>query len=131
MSMPWHSERAAIYDDTSTNLLSTNYDAYWPRLVSYSAQGASNPYAQPNDHFLQNARFLRLKNLTFGYTLPEKLTKKISISKLRLYFTGENLFYWAPGLHGRYVDPEMAMTGGNMRTYPWQKSYVFGIDITL
>ena len=74
---------------------------------------------------------MRLKNLTFGYTLPEKLTKKVSISKLRVYFSGENLFYIAPGLHGKYVDPEMAMTGGNLRLYPWQKTFTFGIDITL
>jgi hypothetical protein len=92
---------------------------------------ANRPLGVVNDRYLQNIGYLRLKNLTFGYTLPEKLTKKISIAKLRLYFTGENLFYWAPGLHGKYVDPEMAMTNGNMRIYPWQKSYVFGLDITL
>ena len=48
-----------------------------------------------------------------------------------MYFSGENLFYIAPGLHGNYVDPEMAMTGGNLRLYPWQKTFTFGIDITL
>ncbi len=108
-----------------------NPNAFFPRPRGYIAMNANRPLGVVNDRYLQNIGYLRLKNLTFGYTLPEKLTKKISISKLRLYFTGENLFYWAPGLHGKYVDPEMAMTGGNMRIYPWQKSYVFGIDITL
>lgn len=42
--------------------------------------------------FLEKASFLRLKNLTFGYTLPENLCRKISISKLRLYVTATNLF---------------------------------------
>ena len=106
-------------------------DAYYPRPRGYVAMNTSRPLGVANDRYLQNIGYLRLKNLTIGYTLPEKLTKKAYISKLRLYFTGENLFYWAPGLHGKYVDPEMAMTGGNLRLYPWQKSFIFGIDITL
>ena len=108
-----------------------NPNAYYPRPRGYVAMNANRPLGVANDRYLQNIGYLRLKNLTFGYTLPEKLTKKISIQKLRVYFSGENLFYWAPGLHGGYVDPEMAMTGGNLRLYPWQKSYTFGIDITL
>ena len=108
-----------------------NPDAYYPRPRGYIAMNANRPLGVANDRYLQNIGYLRLKNLTFGYTLPEKLTSAVSISKLRLYFTGENLFYWAPGLHGDYVDPEMAMTGGNLRLYPWQKSFIFGIDITL
>ncbi|MBQ7709875.1 MAG: TonB-dependent receptor [Bacteroidales bacterium] len=108
-----------------------NPNAYYPRPRGYVAMNTSRPLGVANDRYLQNIGYLRLKNLTFGYTLPEKLTKKISISKLRVYFTGENLFYWAPGLHGKFVDPEMAMTGGNLRLYPWQKSFVFGIDITI
>ncbi len=108
-----------------------NPDAYYPRPRGYVAMNATRPLGVTNDRYLQNIGYLRLKNLTFGYTLPEKLTQKVSISKLRLYFTGENLFYWSPGLHGKFVDPEMAMTGGQMRLYPWQKSFIFGIDITL
>ena len=109
-----------------------NPDAFFPRPRGYVASvNDKRPLSVANDRYLQNIGYLRLKNLTFGYTLPEKLTKKISVAKLRLYFTGENLFYWAPGLHGGYVDPEMAMTGGALKLYPWQKSYIFGIDITL
>ena len=110
----------------------TNPDAYYPRPRGYVASvNQKRPLAVANDRYLQNIGYIRLKNLTFGYTLPEKLTKKAAISKLRFYFTGENLFYFAPGLHGKYVDPEMAMTGGAMKLYPWQKSFLFGVDITL
>ena len=108
-----------------------NPNAYFPRPRGYVAMNANRPMGVVNDRYLQNIGYLRLKNLTFGYTLPEKITRKASISKLRIYFSGENLFYLAPGLHGKYVDPEMAMTGGNLRLYPWQKSFTFGIDITL
>jgi len=112
----------------------SNPNAYFPAPRGYAAGGSNTdkrPLGAVNDRYLQNIGYLRLKNLTFGYTLPERITKRASISKLRFYFTGENLFYWAPGLHGKYVDPEMAMTGGALKLYPWQKSFLFGIDITL
>ena len=108
-----------------------NPNAYYPRPHGYVSMNANRPLGVANTRYLQNIGYLRLKNLTFGYTLPEKLTKKISIQKLRVFFSGENLFYFAPGLHGKYVDPEMAMTGDTGRVYPWQKSFTFGIDITL
>ena len=108
-----------------------NPNAYYPRPHGYVSMNDSRPLGVNNDRYLQNIGYLRLKNLTFGYTLPDKLTKKVSIQKLRFYFTGENLFYWAPGLHGKYVDPELAQTGGTGRVYPWQKNFIFGIDITL
>ena len=108
-----------------------NPNAYYPRPRGYVAMNDSRPLGVANDRYLQNIGYLRLKNLAFGYTLPENLTKKASIAKLRIYFSGENLFYLAPGLHSKYIDPEMAMTGGNLRLYPWQKSFTFGIDITL
>ncbi len=109
-----------------------NPNAYFPRPRGYVAGvNASRELSATNDRYLQNIGYLRLKNLTFGYTLPEKLTRKIGIDRLRFYFSGENLFYWAPGLHSKYIDPEMAQTNGNLRIYPWQKTIMFGVDITL
>ena len=108
-----------------------NPDAFYPRPRGYVAMNANRPLGVANTRYLQNIGYLRLKNLTVGYSLPDSVLKNCFIHKVRFYFTGENLFYWAPGLHGKYVDPEMAMTGGNLRLYPWQKSFIFGIDITL
>ena len=109
-----------------------NPDAYLPRPRGYVAGvGTGRELTETNDRYLQNIGYLRLKNLTFGYTLPEKITRKAGINELRFYFTGENLFYWAPGLHSKYIDPEMAQTNGNLRIYPWQKTVMFGVDITL
>ena len=109
-----------------------NPDAYFPRPRGYVAGvGTGRELTETNDRYLQNIGYLRLKNLTVGYTLPDKITRKAGISQLRFYFTGENLFYFAPGLHSKYIDPEMAQTNGNLRIYPWQKTLMFGIDITL
>ena len=109
-----------------------NPNAYFPRPRGYVAGvGRGRELTEPNDRYLQNIGYLRLKNLTVGYTVPEKISRKAGIKQLRIYFTGENLFYWCPGLHSKYIDPEMAQTNGNLRIYPWQKTIMFGLDITL
>ena len=92
--------------------------------------GTGRELTTVNDRYLQNLGYCRLKNLTFGYTLPEKLTKKVSVESVRIYFSGENLACWAPGFHCDYMDPEQAAnTGSKGHIYGWQKTYMFGIDI--
>ena len=108
-----------------------NKDAYFPRARGYEANNSNNPLNVTNDRYLQDISYCRLKNLTLGYTLPKKWTNKINIGDVRFYFSGENLHYWAPGFHSDYIDPEMAQTGAStMRIYPWQKSFIFGVDLS-
>ena len=79
-----------------------------PRLTGSnwgSMMGYCDRYVFKND-------FLRLRNLTLGYTIPAKLTKKAGIDKLRIYFSGDNLFTVGPA-RGRYVDPETGLSGNN------------------
>ena len=127
-----------------------NPDSYFPRPQGRYAW-KSGPLGYKNDKYLQNIRYCRLKNLTVGYTLPNKWTKKVGIDKVRVYFTGENLAYWSPlKKNSKYVDPESAFSRGrdasgwvpttirdsdgnddlNNFSYPWPKTYMFGIDIT-
>lgn len=82
---------------------------------------------------VEDASFLRLSNLTLGYTFPKKMLKKIYIQNLRLYATGSNLFCWTP--YTGY-DPEVS-TRGNALTpgvdfgaYPRSRSFVFGLNLT-
>ena len=113
-----------------------NPDAYFPRPRSYSATGGE--LARVNTRYLQNIRYLRFKNLTVGYTLPSVATRKVGIDKVRLYFSGENLAYWSPlKANTRYLDPESAYTrdSGSAAaqdhiSYPWQRTLMFGIDVT-
>jgi hypothetical protein len=95
------------------------------------AQSGNQCLAVINDRYLQDISYCRLKNLTIGYSLPKRWTDKADIDGVRFYFSGENLHYWAPGMHTDYIDPEMAKTNSNtMRIYPWQKTFVFGVDLT-
>ncbi|PPL00616.1 SusC/RagA family TonB-linked outer membrane protein [Parapedobacter indicus] len=73
-----------------------NFDAYLPRLVGYIAQGTGRALNVPNDRYLQNAAYIRLRNLQVGYSLPKKLISKLHANDLRLYVSAENLWTWSP-----------------------------------
>lgn len=103
-------------------------DAYYPKARGYAAQG-SRSLAQTNDRYLQNLAYCRLKNLTFGYTLPSSLTSKIRVEKIRVYFSGDNLFTWTK-LKSDYLDPEQMTSDANGRVYPFSRTFSFGVDIS-
>lgn len=84
--------------------------------------------------FVEDGSFLRLKSLTLGYTFPEQWTRKFWVSKLRVYFSAQNLFVLT-GYKG--YDPEVSMRATNPMTpsfdwgaYPKSNVYTFGIDLT-
>lgn len=107
-----------------------NPDAYFPRPRGYVAlSGNDRELTAVNDKYLQDLSYCRLKNLTVGYTLPKSLTSKIKIDNLRVFFSGENLVTWH-NLHSDYIDPEQAAIESRVRTYPFQKTFTFGLDIT-
>ena len=83
--------------------------------------------------FVEDGSFLRLKNVTLGYTLPSKLTKKAKISKVRVYASGQNLFCIS---NYSGFDPEVSTAGSNPMTpgldwgaYPKSRIFTVGLDI--
>ena len=113
-----------------------NPDAYFPRPRGYIAWTDGRSLSSVNNRYLQSLAYCRLKNLTVGYTLPVKWLSKIHVQKARLYFSGENLLT-LDRLDTDYIDPEAAAAGTNWKTgktnalsYPFSKTYSFGIDIT-
>ena len=77
-SMPWTIHRDYWTED--------NQDAYWPRLCNY----ANNDFNfKTSDKWIQNAAYIRLKNVTVGYTLP--IPKKY-VERVRVYVTGEDIW---------------------------------------
>ncbi|HHV84421.1 MAG TPA: TonB-dependent receptor [Petrimonas sp.] len=108
-----------------------NRDAYFPLLRGYTALNADNDLREANDRYIQNAGYIRLKNLILGYSLPASITRKMNLEKFRIYVSGENLGYYTP-MHTKYIDPEQ-LDGDetNGRTYPMSKVVSFGFDITL
>lgn len=86
-----------------------NPSGYFPRLRGYESLGTGRTMGEVNDRYLQDISYLRLKNLTVGYTFPSQLTKKVNVEKVRIYFSGENLLTFTSLT--KYVDPEAAYQG--------------------
>ncbi|WP_149242772.1 TonB-dependent receptor [Dyadobacter sp. 32] len=107
-----------------------NQDAYFPVLRGYTALNGGGDLNAPNDRYIQNVGYLRLKNIVVGYTLPEQLTKKIRVPRARIYVSGENLLTYTP-LRSKYIDPEQFDGDAtNGRTYPLSKTISAGLNLT-
>ena len=105
-----------------------NTGAYFPRRRTLIASGNSS-LGVTSDRYLQDASYLRLKNITLGYTIP--INKRI-VKKLRIYLSGENLAYWSPmKKYCKTLDPEIAVSQATNDTmYPYSRTFSIGADIT-
>lgn len=107
-----------------------NPDAYYPLLRGYTALNGGGDLNSVNDRYMQNIGYLRLKNVVLGYTIPEKLSKKVRVPRARIYVSGENLLTYTP-LRSKYIDPEQFDGDAtNGRTYPLSKTYSAGLMLT-
>lgn len=113
-----------------------NQNAFYPR-PSNVGQSANTTNFLRQTKYLLDMSYLRAKNLTFGYTLPKRLSERVKFNKARLYFSGENLFE-KDNLGEISIDPEMDYTelGDNDprtfgRVYPYRRSFSFGLQVTL
>lgn len=80
-----------------------------------------------SSHWIRNASYVRLKNIEIGYTLPTRWTEKVAMSRVRVYFSGQNLWTWTPHMKEK-LDPEAGDTNG---WYYYQQSvFSFGANIT-
>lgn len=122
--------------NASTDVLNawtpTNTDTDVPRAVS----GDPNQNSRTSDRFIENGSYLRLKNLTVGYTVPASkisgLTNNV-LTKARIYFTSQNLLTFT-----KYTgyDPEIASRNGNLLTngvdfgmYPQARTLTVGVNL--
>ncbi|MGK6350316.1 SusC/RagA family TonB-linked outer membrane protein [Parapedobacter sp. DT-150] len=119
-----------------------NFDAYLPRLVGYVAQGTGRALNVPNDRYLQNAAYIRLRNLQVGYTLPSRLLSKFNATDLKVYLSAENLWTWSPmykwtkdtdvtNIYGsdRDLSGDGRGTSGDGYNYPMLKAISLGLTL--
>ncbi|MCY4780748.1 TonB-dependent receptor [Sphingobacterium sp. UT-1RO-CII-1] len=106
-----------------------NKDAYFPLMRGYIALNDRGSLNVKSDRYLQDLAYIRLKNLTVGYTLPQRILKPIKLANARIFASGENL-WTATKLKSDYIDPEQAAQEANGRAYPYSKTISFGIDLT-
>lgn len=108
--------------------LGVNANAYFPRPYLIGASNDKNRKTQTR--YLQNGAYLRLKNVQLGYTLPQTVTNKIALSRVRFYFSGDNLFT-ITGRFPKSLDPETATIGerGHGKSMNAQSIYSFGVEV--
>lgn len=104
----------------------SNTGADIPRL---SAQDGNRNFGTTSSWYLEDASYLRMKNLTIGYTFPATLLQNVvKNSSLRLYFSAENLFT-ITDYSG--IDPEVGGKGLDVGEYPVPKTYTAGLSLSL
>lgn len=110
-------------------LADANTNSYYPVLQSWLADANNGKGLDiPQTKYMLNAAYLRIKNVTIGYTLPASLTKRYHINRLRVYVTGENVFEFSS--IKKYVDPESIIDGYGW-AYPYQRKYAVGLNLDL
>lgn len=115
---PWYQSAEYWYGKTWTP---ERTDAKYPAITN-DGKKDYNYYVSTNTK--HNVAYVRLKNLQFGYTIPKKHLQKFKLEKIRVYFSGEDLFeiHNAPG----GWDPE---EGGGYVSYPFARNYSLGVNI--
>jgi TonB-linked SusC/RagA family outer membrane protein len=103
---------------TPTNPSSTN-----PDVISQSTP--------PSTYFIESGAFLRLNNLTVGYTLPTNMLKRVGISKFRVYLTSQNLFTAKrySGSSPELFNTDILTSGIDATNYPVTRTFAFGVNV--
>jgi TonB-linked SusC/RagA family outer membrane protein len=100
--------------------------------IYYNDNSIGNSY--PSSAWIENGSFLKLKSFTVGYTLPADVVRKLSVSKIRIYVSTQNLFTITSY---KGLDPEIGAQGGyatqngiDNGTYPSSRYYTVGFNVT-
>ncbi len=142
-----------LYDYQTDYWTEDNTDAFYPRPFASNAASylpntknvgrllnggkmlmyGKNNYV-PQTRYLQNLAYLRIKEVSFGYTIPASFTKRYSVEKFRLYFSAFNVTEWTKSFIP--VDPESTINYyGSLSFYgtqlPQTRSFSFGLQLTL
>ncbi|GAB3028002.1 TonB-dependent receptor [Niabella terrae] len=133
---PYGFQPVVMMDDYWTE---DNPNAYWPRYRGYTALGTNRSLGAPQTRYLQSASYLRLKNVSIDYTLPQDWLARLGVKKALIYLSGQNILTFS-GLykHTDNFDPEvieppigdMTNSHGEGDAYPMLKTYTLGINLS-
>lgn len=135
---PWHLDYYRATSDSErerhsksyldAGLADANTDSRYPVLQSWMADANyGSGLDLPQTRYLLSAAYLRVKNVTIGYSLPGHLMQKWNIGRLRLYVTGENMFEFSS--IKKFVDPEAVNEGYSAWAYPFQRKLAIGVNL--
>lgn len=117
------------------DILTTYWNGPGSTNENFAIDADSRMNLEMSDWYVENGSYVRLKNLTIGYTLPSEWTKKITINNLRFFVAAQNLFT-ITGYSG--LDPEIGeinnsplYKGCDMGFYPQPRTFMFGLSLKL
>jgi len=125
------------YDQAFTNYTTDWYENRW------TGEGSTNEYPRithvdvnnnlktPSDFYVEDGSYVRLKNISLGYTLPATLTKQIKVAKVRVYVAGENMLTFTkyPGFEPE-IGGHLWNAGVDTGIYPQPRTVTGGVNIT-
>ncbi len=113
----------ALHRDLWNAWSETNKGSDIPRFVY-----GDKDFASRSSRFLVDASYLNIQNITVGYTLPAKVTRKFLVEKLRVYLSCDNVFYWS---QRRGLDPRQSISGGSSSAYMYSPIRTFSGGVTI
>ncbi|SHI56193.1 TonB-linked outer membrane protein, SusC/RagA family [Arenibacter nanhaiticus] len=123
---PYIDEFSVVYQSQLDYWTPENTEGFFPR--NYPLGGVNYGISRSTQtKYLVNGAYLRIKNLTLGYSIPQEILKKNKIDKLRIYIAGENLFSINDYPDG--INTELAIQGSG-GIYPYLKNYSIGLNLT-
>ena len=133
--LPFYNRTDAMYGHMNDYWTPENTEAYYPNPYPGHASNAFGGYAPGSNNFVAQSRYLlnmsylRLKSVTVGYTIPQSVTKKMGVDKIRPYISGLNLVTFKSG--NLPVDPEIDDAESAWgRTFPYAKTWSLGLQVS-
>ncbi len=114
----------------AAGLADANTNSQYPVLQSWLADANYGSGLDiPQTQYLLNGAYLRIKNVSVGYTLPAAISKRLKLNRLRIYISADNLYEFSA--IKKYVDPELINKSGSAWDYPFQRKYAIGLNLDL
>lgn len=125
----WFQPLDYFYNKTFTQ---DNPDAKYPRLSNDETVKANN--YQFSTVYLENTKYLRVKNITVGYTFKNVMLSRFKLQSVRVYLSGQDIFEFAKGTWGKSYDPEESTSDPNKpyyyeNNYPMYRTFSFGASV--
>ncbi len=95
-----------------------------PRLEAFGAAG------KHSSQFLMNGNYLKLRNITLGYTFPTELTEKFYVTRLRVYVQADNLYTWGASNYRGFDPASVGANGVQWWNFPQSRNVVFGVNVS-
>ena len=115
--------RKADYTNPNSVWISGKYPAI---RDFFSAGDINNKSDYPSQFYNEDGKYIRLKNIELGYSIPKRVAEKLKTTSLRIYANATNVFTFSTN---KFIDPEQRNGGFNLASYPQIRSFNYGINL--